>query len=685
MQDLPTPAQESWPEEQVSLNLISKERLQTIVVGTALILLILTLGVKFKTVVEQINNAVIAIQVGLLPKTSLSPLPIIVEVDEKSLAAYGQWPWPRYQVARLLEVIQHSEPAAVGIDALFVERDRTSPAEIQHVLQRDFKQGFSLETIKKSLWDYDAILGNTLKSGPFVLGYFFKFDGSSNNACQPKSATSAMFSAGGGKSAQLHLPTALDVLCNVPLLQQAATHSGFINAAPDSDGIYRKTPVVIEYNGRLYPSLALQTFLTANSLDHFVLSSSETGFTLQVGKMQVPLDNTGNLLVKFPTAGQSFEKISAYDLLSGKLEANHLKGKIVLVGFSAAGLHEYRPTPYASQFLGIEFHAAVVDNLSRQDFLHRPDNAQELELLSAAILGLMLLVALAGAGPIFMAVVPCLQIVLLFILSQLLLSKTGIVISPALPIIMTILSFLTLAVLKYAREHHRAQQMALMVACAHEGIIESLSAMSESRDPETGAHIKRTQNYIKALAHQLQNHPKFKRLLTNEAIELLFKAAPLHDIGKVGIRDHILLKAGRFSDEEFEIMKAHPQIGADIILSVAKQSGLSPFMQVAHQICLYHQEKWDGSGYPHGLRGEAIPLSARLMALADVYDALICTRVYKPAFSHNKAVSFIRSGKNKHFDPLIVEAFETIHEEFRDIALRFLDSDEQRETLLAED
>jgi adenylate cyclase len=658
----------------------SRERTQTILTGTVLTLILLALGMKFTPVVERLNNAITDIQIGLLPKSKLSPLPVIVEVDEKSLASYGQWPWPRYQVARLLEAIKQSGAAAVGVDALFVEKDRTSPLEIQRVVERDFKQQFPLTAIQESLRDYDMILGQTLNTGPFVLSYFFTFDNPDSNACQPKSASGALFSSNAETSALHH---AVSVVCNVQPIQGGANTSGFINSAPDSDGIYRKTPLVIEYKSRLYPSLALQTFLTAQVLDHFLVASSETGLTLQLGKMSVPLDKAGNLLIKFPTNGQSFERISAYDLLSGAVAADHLKGKIVFVGFSAAGLHEFRPTPYAPQFLGVEFHATIVDNLSRQDFLHRPDNALSLELAVATVLGLALFVGLSGAGPIAIIAAPCLIIVALFVLSQLFLTSTGIVISPALPIIMTLLAFLTLAMMKYTREFLRAKQMTLLVARTQEGIIGSFCSMSEYRDPETGAHIKRTQEYIKALAQHLQKHPKYKTLLTNEVIELLFKAAPLHDIGKIGIRDHILLKNDRLTEIEFEIMQSHPQIGANIIQSVATQIGWNPFMQIAHQICLYHQEKWDGSGYPQKLTGEAIPLSARLMALADVYDALISKRVYKPAFSHNKAVALIKEGKNKHFDPLIVEAFETIHVQFRDIALRFLDSEDQKETLLA--
>jgi adenylate cyclase len=662
----------------------TKERTQTILVGLGLTLILLILAVKSPVTVERLNNAVTDVQIGLLPKATLSPLPVIIEVDEKSLATYGQWPWPRYQVARLMAAIQLSGAAAIGIDAVFVEKDRTSPIEIQRVIEQDLQQKLPLSSINESLWDYDTILGRTLMTGPFVPSYFFTFDDPKDNHCQLKSAAGAWLAPDGEKKPQ-HLHHATSVTCNVPAIQDGASAIGFMNSAPDNDGIYRKTPLIIEYKDNYYPSLALQTFLSANAIDNFLLTKNETGLALQLGKMVVPLDKAGDLLIKFPSHGQEFKKISAHDLLSGKSGTGSLQGKIVFVGVSAAGLHEFRPTPYAPQFLGVEFHAAIADNLVRQDFLHRPDNAVLLELSIAALLGLALFAGLGSAGLIASVAIPFSLIVAALVLSQILLTKTGIVISPALPVIVIMLAFLALLIMKYAREYIRAKEMALLVTITQDGIIGGFCSMSEYRDPETGAHIKRTQEYVRALAKHLQNHPKFKDVLTDETIELLFKAAPLHDIGKIGIRDYILLKDDRLTHNEFEIMQSHPQIGAGIVESVANQIGWNPFMQIAHQICLFHQEKWDGSGYPEKLAGNDIPFPARFMALADVYDALISKRVYKPAFSHKTAVALIKEGNGTHFDPLLVEAFEVIHGQFRDIALRFLDSEDQRETLLADE
>jgi putative two-component system response regulator len=208
--------------------------------------------------------------------------------------------------------------------------------------------------------------------------------------------------------------------------------------------------------------------------------------------------------------------------------------------------------------------------------------------------------------------------------------------------------------------------------------IMAMASLAETRDNETGNHIRRTQNYVLALARELKSHRRFRPALDDKTIELLYKSAPLHDIGKVGIPDAILLKPGKLTAEEFEIIKTHTTIGRDTIAAAEKLiDGPSTFLRLAREIAHYHQEKWDGSGYPEGLRGDAIPVSARLMALADVYDALISKRVYKPPFPHEKAVSIITEGRGKHFDPDVVDAFLRIEGQFRSIAERYVDSDEE--------
>lgn len=211
--------------------------------------------------------------------------------------------------------------------------------------------------------------------------------------------------------------------------------------------------------------------------------------------------------------------------------------------------------------------------------------------------------------------------------------------------------------------------------------IESMGTLAEYRDPETGGHIQRTKDYMMALAIRLKTHPKFSSFLSDATIKALYKSAPLHDIGKIGIPDHILLKPGKLTDVQFEQMKKHTIYGRDAISKAEQKLGKGSFLHFALEIAGSHQEKWDGSGYPNGWAGEEIPISGRMMAIADVYDALISKRVYKAPFSHSEAVAIIHEGRGQHFDPDIVDAFLEISEEFRQIALKHVDFPEEREAL----
>ena len=210
--------------------------------------------------------------------------------------------------------------------------------------------------------------------------------------------------------------------------------------------------------------------------------------------------------------------------------------------------------------------------------------------------------------------------------------------------------------------------------------IRALAHLAETRDPETGNHILRTQAYVQHLAQTLRRHPRFAAMLNDQYINLLGRSAPLHDIGKVGIPDHILLKPGKLNAEEWAIMQTHAQLGSEAIERAEADIEMPlDFLSLAKEIARWHHEKWDGSGYPDGLSGEAIPLSARLMALADVFDALISPRVYKPPMSFAEARSIIHEGRGKHFDPDIVDAFIADFSAYCAIAERYHDAEDLAE------
>lgn len=197
--------------------------------------------------------------------------------------------------------------------------------------------------------------------------------------------------------------------------------------------------------------------------------------------------------------------------------------------------------------------------------------------------------------------------------------------------------------------------------------LESLATLSEYRDNETGAHIKRTKLYVKLMLEKI----KFRLSLTEDEIFQIWSSAPLHDIGKVAIPDSILLKQGKLTVHEFEIMKEHVRYGNEALMRVSEGKDDDSYLKYAKEITLFHHEKWNGSGYPYGLCGEDIPISARLMALADVYDALRSVRPYKVAIDHEKVVEMISEESGKHFDPKLVDVFIKYNEEFNKL---FLDS-----------
>ncbi len=208
-----------------------------------------------------------------------------------------------------------------------------------------------------------------------------------------------------------------------------------------------------------------------------------------------------------------------------------------------------------------------------------------------------------------------------------------------------------------------------MVEELQDAISISIAELVGCRDGYTGEHIKRTCAYIKILAEQMLSTGLFPDEMNEKFVSDMLRSAALHDIGKVGIKDEILCKPGRFTDEEYQFMKEHSKLGGDTLQSAIDQTGSESFLYVARDMAFYHHEKWDGTGYFNGLIGEQIPLCARIMAVADVYDALTSKRPYKEPFPHDKAVQIITDGRGNHFDPSIVDVFLSCADEFEQCLL----------------
>jgi len=221
---------------------------------------------------------------------------------------------------------------------------------------------------------------------------------------------------------------------------------------------------------------------------------------------------------------------------------------------------------------------------------------------------------------------------------------------------------------------NRVSKQVYEITAAQRSTIFAMAKLAESRDPETGEHLLRIREYVKTICNQLSLHPKYSTIIDDNYIENTCAASPLHDIGKVGIPDSILLKPGKLTVEEFSDMKTHTSIGAETLREVNRLHSGNDFVRIGIEIAESHHEKWDGTGYPYGLSGENIPLVGRILALPDVYDALTSSRCYKEAFSHDRSFEIIKDGRGKHFAPDVVDAFVYAEKDFVRIREHYLDT-----------
>jgi CHASE2 domain-containing sensor protein len=611
-----------------------------------------------------------------------SGLVAVVDLDEKSLARFGQWPWPRYRIAQLLEKIKALGALSVGLDMVFPEPDRTSLKVLQKELLQDLKIRIDLPDSPDQILDNDALFSRTLSQGPFVLGYKFLFSspGPSSKKCTLTSIPVAVIGKAHTAADRPFLFRPKDAVCNLATLAEAAPLSGFFNISPDPDGIIRRAPLLMEYHGKFYPSLSLATLFQAFGPKQIILKTTPGGIeSIQFGESSIPVDARGNLLIRYRGKGKTFPFIPAGDILLNSIPREKIQGKIVFLGTSAGGLGELRPTPVDTVFPGPEVQATIVDNLLRKDFYSRPYWISGLELFLVLAAGLSTTLLLCRTGAAWSLLPLGLLALGLWQSSRWLMHDKGLYLSCLFPLIMLGGNFSFLSFIKYWREEKRVRERTKELALTQDFTILCLAALTETRDSETGGHILRCQNYVKVLAQQLATHFKFCEILNPETINFLYKSSALHDIGKVGVPDAILLKHGRLTGEEFEEMKRHTLYGRQALQNAEDRFGSGvngSFLQCGKEIAYTHHEKWDGTGYPDQLKGEEIPLFGRIMAIADVYDALVSKRVYKPPFSHEEAVSFISRQKGSSFDPLIVEIFLSVHEEFRKIALKFPDQED---------
>jgi len=604
------------------------------------------------------------------PRRPVTGSVVIVDLDEASIATLGQWPWPRYRVARLLTRIRDAGAAAVGLDMLFAEPDRTSLSSLSGEIRRDLGVEIDVAGLPEETLDSDRVLAEAMRGGPFVLGYQFDFDAARGESCYLHPLRTAVRSAAGSYGSSAFF-TAPGVICNLPLLAHSAGASGFFNVTPDPDGVVRRVPVAIRHGGQLYPSLALAVYLRARRGDAVFRVGQEGVESIRLDGRDLPLDRRGDLLLNFRGGRRTFPHISAAELLDNTVGAESIRGKIVLFGTTAAGLHEMRTTPLAAAQAGVEIHATAIDDMLAGDPISRPPWSRGLLLVLVLVPGLLLAALLSHARAAWglAAVLP--SVAAIWLGSGWLLSAHQVFLPPLMPAATLALVFTVVTSMRFLQADREVRERTRKLALTQDAIIQSLAALAETRHHETGGHIQRTRHYMRALAMRLREHPRFRDYLDESTVDLLYRLAPLHDIGKVGVPDQILLKPAPLTVKEYEVMKRHTVYGSETIRMARNFLGEDTFLQVADEIALNHHERWDGTGYPRRLRGDEIPIAGRMMAAADAYDAIISPRLYKPALPHEEAVRIIRGLRGVFYDPDVVDAFLEASEEFREIASRF--------------
>lgn len=644
--------------------------------GLGLTLLAATLVVSPPALVKYLNHRVYDTLLIQADFPAPSQTPVLVGIDDQSLKSYGQWPWPRYRLAQLIDRLNQAGAQVIALDLLMPETDRTSPEIILEERRRDLGRTLSLPDGFRTEPGNDQLLAATLAKMPVVLGYKFDFSPAASPAAESgiPPLKNVLVERVGNADAGWPMPTG--VLANLSLFTNATPLSGFINARADEDGILRRVPLLIKDSQQIFPNLALAALLHATGEKQLRLVIEPGRTTAYWNDRRIPLDGQGNLLLAFRGPRNSYRYLSAAEVLAGKLPAGSLHGGVAIVGAWASGLGDRHVTPVDKAFPGMEVHAVVIDTLLAGTFLLEPPWARGAELFCVVCLGLIATVVFCRFSFLADLVLIALGSLLTVGGTWALFMTQGIYLSPVMPLLLLLASCGLLSLVKYGLEVRKVYLRTCELAVAQDATILGMTSLAASRDKETGGHILRTQRYIAALAKELRAADKYRAELSDENIEMLFKSAPLHDIGKVGIPDTILRKPGNLSAEEYRIMQSHALIGSEALsrtMQDLRQAGELAYLDYACQVTISHHEKWDGSGYPNGLKGEEIPLAGRLMALADVYDALISTRVYKSNYSHEKAKEMILAGSGTHFDPEVVTAFLGCEEKFQQIARDFSD------------
>jgi adenylate cyclase len=592
--------------------------------------------------------------------TGVAPQSVTVaDIDDASLSVLGQWPWPRYRIAQLVQTIAEMDPTAIGIDILFSEPDRTSLATIKDNFRNDFGLDITFGNIPDGLSDNDGYLGTVLKQTRTVGAHYFYFDHViKNSRCKQQSISIT------DSGSVMSLFDASAVLCNVPAVESQLYRSGFINNQLDDDGMLRRVPILIRHQDQIYPNLSLAAVMHSLGIESGEIGLDRYGPVLTIGSHTIPITEDGYVSLKFQTPSYQLNSISVLDIFNRTIERSEIEGKIVFIGSSAAVLNDLVQTVLDPTFPGVQAHAVLTGNILNSELIVTPSWNRSLILVSCLLAGLCMVSIFTLSSSPLPTLMGTLGLAAAFMtLSYLLFIFDNAFVSPGAAVITAGILFAFLSAARFSIEKRNAFLWLRQLTRTQQLTMESMAMVAETRDPETGAHIERTKYFVRALAEELKRSGHYSDILSPNYISLLYLSAPLHDIGKVGVPDKILQKPGKLTEAEFEQMKKHAEYGHAIIANTVRRIEGDNFLKLSGEIAYTHHEKWDGSGYPRGLKEEEIPLSGRIMIVADVYDALTNERYYKPAFSHGTAIDIMQKDREVAFDPVVFDAFMRIEDQ----------------------
>ncbi len=575
----------------------------------------------------------------------------VVDIDEKSLSYLGQWPWSRVIISELIKKIDENHPAALGLDIIFAEPDKTSPSQIEKFYKRYFSLDVKISGLPNELRDNDEILARELKRAKVVLPVYLTNDDIGRTECKYISKNS------------LEIDTKniyKNIICNIDVLQKSAYRSGFINSKTDIDGKLRRLPLFLKYEDKTLATLGLAMMTVIDKI------------TVNNGKISILNHTFGvnsdyEILLNYT---KNFHTVSAFDVLTGKVPKELLAGKFVLLGASAIGLHDRYMVTDGYMLPGVFIYASFIENILNDESIYQPDLYKYLNLIISFLFS-VIFIYLVFKREYLKTLLLFVGLNLLIFVITLFGLKNGVYFSAGYFLYPLWINFILISLFLLFLYYEQKTDFNKTLNQAHTSLIDSMALIAIKKDVESGSHIKRMKEYMKTLCEYLYVRNRYADIIDKNFIELLYNAVPLYDIGKIEIPESILKKEGHLDKNEFEIIKTHTVHGKDIIKNAMQDLKENRYLKIAYNLAYYHHEKWDGSGYPQGLKGKEIPLESRLLAICDMYDALISTKCYKKAYSHEEAVRIIADSSGSYFDPTLVDIFLKVKDKFKEIATEY--------------